>query len=407
MKSQDLTHEHEQIKYLESVPDSYMQATLPCLADERIQEIVSETMNGTLEQRKEIYRAITSKASGALQLFAERMAMLSVRKNSPDLLRKGLVAMTMVNSAKPGDDRILAIRMSLLHHSAQKLGLNVEAFFEQSSQYMSGISLTGGAPAAFLRRTPKNKRIQAMGYDEIEGPSGLIYTSPASIAKISGGLLYENEPLIPDDVEGFFTGLGASIDNTAKIALYFDIKKNVKSQSQLEDKLVQLLQSGSHDSRVVLALGGLGVKGAVDVLRNHLSSDTGDFLGHFLIDVALALWWIEQSSQALQFIVDKLAQKTTPGIQISAVIALKYFECSEAVKALKMALDDGTYNVRFYALKTLIALCDPSKVAKRPLLAKMGSPIPQVQQEVLVELDNLINQRVFPDCQDSAHQNKK
>ncbi|MCD4738274.1 MAG: hypothetical protein K8R89_03320, partial [Anaerolineae bacterium] len=204
MKSQDLTYEHEQIKYLESVPDSYMQATLPCLADERIQEIVSETMNGTLEQRKEFYRTITSKASGALQLFAERMAMLSVRKNSPDLLQKGLIAMTMVNSAKPGDDRILAIRMSLLHHSAQKLGLNVEAFFEQSLQYMSGISLTAGEPAAFLRRTPKNKRIQAMGYDEIEGPSGLIYTSPASIAEISGGLLYENEPLIPDDIESFF-----------------------------------------------------------------------------------------------------------------------------------------------------------------------------------------------------------
>ena len=108
---------------------------------------------------------------------------------------------------------------------------------------------------------------------------------------------------------------------------------------------------------------------------------------HFLIDVALALWWIEQSSQALQFIVDKLAQETTPRVQTSAAIALTYFECSEAVKALKMALDDETYSVRFYALKSLIALCDPSdKVAKRPLLAKIGSPIPQVQQEF------------FPDC---------
>lgn len=384
----------ELIATLESVPDSYIQAALPCPTDDRIQEVVSWTMNGSPDQRRALHQAMTAGANGTLEVFAERMATLSVRKQSPDLLLAGLVAMTMVNINLLDDPRLVAIRLSLLHHSAHRLGLDVEAFFEQAAQYMSGISSMAGTTTGFLSRTAKNKRIEAMGYQEIDGPSGLIYLAGYP-SGIPAGLLYQDEPLIPDDVEAFFASLGDPLDSTARLAIYFNIKQHGDSARRFEGKLLHLLNSGSHDPRVVLALGGLGARDAVDKLREHLSADTGDFLKRFRIDVAVSLWWIEPSPQALQYVIDNLLQEADWSLKTSAEIALRYFKCAEAVKALRLALEGDRFNDRYYALKSLIAL---GGVDGQALLAKMRAPDPEAQQAFLAEVDQMIAQMDLSDC---------
>lgn len=395
MKSQDFS---ELIKLLESVPDSYIQATLPCPTDDRIREVVSWTMNASPDQRRAIHQAITAGANGTLRVFAERMATLSVRKQSPDLLLSGLVAMTMVNINLLDDPRLVNIRLSLLHHSAHKLGLDVEAFFEQAAHYMRGISMMAGTTLSFLDRTAKNRRIEAMGYQEIEGPSGLIYGG-GSLTGIPAGLLFEDEPLIPDDVEAFFTGLGDPLDTTAMLALYFDINQHGDPASRFEGKLLDLLHSGSHDPRVVLALGGLRARAAVDKLSEHLSADTGGFLGHFRIDVAVALWWIEPLPQALQTIIDSLLQESDWNLKTSAAIALRYFECTEAVKALKLTLESDRFDEQYYALKSLIALGSIfGEVDEKALLVKMRAPGPEARRAFLAEVDRMIARFDFPGC---------
>lgn len=397
MTSQNLSDEHELIKVLESVPDSYIEATLPCPTDDRIREVVSWVMDASPDQRRAVYEVMTAGASGTLEVFAERMAMLSVRRQSPDLLLVGLAAMTMTNSDRLDDPRLVNIRLSLLHHSAKRLGLDVEAFFEQAVQCMRGISSMAGTALSFLDRTPKNKRIEAMGYQEFDGPSGLIYVG-GSIGDIPAGLLYEAEPLIPDDVEAFFADLGDPLDSTAMLALYFDIKQH-SDASRFEDTLLDLLNRGSHDHRVVLALGGLGTRAAVDKLKEHLSSDTGDFLKYFRLNVAVALWWIDPFPPALQYLIDSLQPEADWSLKSRAAIALQYFQCAESVRALRLALESDRFNDRYYALMSLLTLGGGSdEIDEQMLFAKMRTPDAEAQQAFFAEVDQMIAQMDFPEC---------
>ncbi len=398
MTSQNFADEHELIKVLESVPDSYIEATLPCPTDDRIQKVVSWAMDATPDQRRALHHAMTAGTNGTLEVFAERMAMLSVRKQSPDLLLSGLVAMTMTNSDRLDDPRLVNIRLSLLHHSAKRLGLDVEAFFDQAAQYMRGISMMAGTTLSFLDRTPKNKRIEAMGYQEVEGPSGLIYGG-GSLTGIPAGLLFEDEPLIPDDVEAFFTGLGDPLDTTAKLALYFDIKQHSDSVHQFEVKLLDLLNRGSHDHRVVLALGGLGTKAAVDKLKEHLSADTGGFLKYFRLNVAVVLWWIDPFPPALQYLIDSLQPEADWSLKTRAAIALRYFQCAEAVRALRLGVESDRFDERYYALMSLITLDGGSdEIDEQMLFAKMRTPDAEAQQAFFAEVDQMIAQMDFPEC---------
>ena len=386
----------QQIEYLENIPDTYTGAPLPCATDAKILEIVSGVINGTSDERQELYAAITKKASSSLQLFGQRMSMLSVRKKSADLLLRGMVAMTMV---KKPDERSMAIRLTLLYRSAQLLGLDADEFFQQSVQYMQGISPSIGHTISFLERTPRLKGVESMGYREVDGPSGLVYVA-GHLSGVPAGLLYENEPVIPDEVVTFFTDVESKSWYSPTETLYFNLRDSMEIPDRIEEQLMGLLQNGSHDARVALALGGLEVNGASEILEAHLKSDTGEFLLNFKIDAALALWWITQAPQALEFLVkaSRLDQILGTGNQVA--IALQYFECGQAIEALREMLDqERDFVTKDYIIDSLLVLCDPDGVVeKSTLTSKMRSRDPQVKQELFNELDDLIAQRALPDC---------
>ncbi|GEM_PF-2210207 len=397
MNSQGNT-DQQLIEYLETIPDVYIGATLPCATDERILAIVSGVIEGTPKERQNLFSVMTRQAGGILQLFGERMSMLSVRKQNPDLLACGLVAMAL---AKEPDERSMTMRLTLLYRSAQLLGLEADEFFKQATQCMELRSSSLGHITSFLKRTPRLKGIDGMGYREVAGPSGLVYVA-GYFSSVPAGLLYENEPSIPDHLETIFSLVERGSGSTSRLESYYDIRSRIEVTPQLAGELLALLHNGSHDTRVVLSLGGLGVKEAIGVLKNQLTADTGDFLLGFKIDAALALWWLEQSPQALQFSLEAASQDPTLGVRGHVAINLRYFECCQAVKTLRdMLAGEGSFNVKYYAADSLLKLSDPAgTIELQELTTKLRSQDPQIQKELFSEIDNLIAQRPLMDCLD-------
>ena len=154
-----------------SLPN-YRATKLPCSVDEQALELCHVFMQGTSEQRQALFASLHESVCCTLLVFAERMSILSVREKSYDKLLAGLVALVMVDSRI--DRRHMLMVLSLVYHSADKLGVEQKQLFHNVVQY-SDDGVTKDLILRFPERDPKDKRIEAMGYREIDGPNGLIY----------------------------------------------------------------------------------------------------------------------------------------------------------------------------------------------------------------------------------------
>jgi hypothetical protein len=120
------------LERLERVPGGYRHTTLPCALDDGIAEVVAFVVATTPDRRRSFYRQLSPAACFKLLAFAERMAMLSVRRRCAGILLDGLTALVM--TGPPVDREFILVTASLLHHSARKLDLDVAATFEQAAR---------------------------------------------------------------------------------------------------------------------------------------------------------------------------------------------------------------------------------------------------------------------------------
>lgn len=150
----------------------YWNSKLPNSIDEEVMEIISSVMNGAMEQRQDFLSLIDDGAIRLLDVFGTRMTMLSVRKNSCDYLLKGLIALEF--AATRSDYRDILMTLSLFYRSAEKLNVDPEKLFREASQYAPSPAVAEFI-LGYLRRSPENRRIEIMGFKEVDGPSGLIY----------------------------------------------------------------------------------------------------------------------------------------------------------------------------------------------------------------------------------------
>lgn len=81
-------------------------------------------------QRDGIRDALSDSERQRLIVFAHRSALLALQKTDASLVRRGLVAISMLDQTKM-DFR--EIDPSLLHHAAARLGLDVEQLFRQAA----------------------------------------------------------------------------------------------------------------------------------------------------------------------------------------------------------------------------------------------------------------------------------
>lgn len=115
---------------------------------------------------------IKSSANNVLLAFAERMAMECVRKKSSIQIEQGLIALTIINPEY--DFRKILMVLSLLYNSTNKLSLDSYLLFQKIVEPIPN-KKRKELILRFLEREEEDQRIEAMGYREFTGPSGLVY----------------------------------------------------------------------------------------------------------------------------------------------------------------------------------------------------------------------------------------
>ncbi len=142
---------------------------LPCPLDDEISEIVNAFLQAAPAEREAAYGKVNR--SSLFLGFSERMAILAVRKNSERPLFEGLIAHVIEDFRF--DARENLVRLSLLYHSASKIGLDPIALFDRAAALAT--------PKAakyirdFARRSPELRRIEAMRFRETITPEGFSY----------------------------------------------------------------------------------------------------------------------------------------------------------------------------------------------------------------------------------------
>ena len=150
----------------------YRFSTLPSSVDQQLIDLLGGFEQASEADRWAFATGLGEMAGYALLAFAERMSMLSVRRKSEELLRAGSLAVVL--AVHRIDPRMGLMILSLLHRSAERMSVDPESVFRSALEYAVDPSASD-LVLGFLARDPQRKDIRAMGFKEIEGPSGLIY----------------------------------------------------------------------------------------------------------------------------------------------------------------------------------------------------------------------------------------
>jgi hypothetical protein len=152
---------------LKSSSDGYLQRPIPCPLDTRVDALVDAYRNGDESARGQIAETLGPDQSFALLVYAERMAIASVRQNSAELLDRALIGIMMEGFRR--DARETLIALSLIDHSAKKLGLDLRTM-------VGNAAALGGSSMNLLRdfcdRSDPDRSIASMGYYEGKTETG-------------------------------------------------------------------------------------------------------------------------------------------------------------------------------------------------------------------------------------------
>ncbi|MEN6391616.1 MAG: hypothetical protein ABFD04_14480 [Syntrophomonas sp.] len=151
--------------------DAYFHSQLPCEFDSMLGDAIQHYI---IEEPEEVRRlwacSIFSGAYGHFGAYATRGAMIAVREGSVEILMRALIAAS-IEMRGIDDYRLSFITLSLVHHSAVLLGVDIGGLFQQAEVY----SASRGGLKGFLDRSDHDKSIQAMGYHQWDSPAGIIY----------------------------------------------------------------------------------------------------------------------------------------------------------------------------------------------------------------------------------------
>lgn len=171
-------------------------------------------------------------------------------------------------------------------------------------------------------------------------------------------------------------------------------------RAQAEQLLLDKLEAGSRDPRIVQGLGELACARAVGGLEALLPSPDEmqrverwhPGFASLVVHSAVALWRIERYPDAPRYVTAVLERLPHDFERMEAAIALRRLRCAEAVQALKRAWRDPDKLVRYHAVRSLLALHDllPNEFESPPLALKMMSDDASVRQEAVAELERVL-----------------
>jgi hypothetical protein len=103
--------------------------------------------------------------------FSRRAAVFAIRKQESDFIANGLTAIAMIEKERV-DFRDILIALSLLYHSAKRIGKNADQLFQDAAT----LSETNVSELiiGFIKQSPeKNDLRSAWGYEEVETEEGI------------------------------------------------------------------------------------------------------------------------------------------------------------------------------------------------------------------------------------------
>jgi hypothetical protein len=134
--------------------------------------MLDEVLSLSDDARQAIMQKVPREESGFLLGVAHGMSETAVRESRAGRLKYGVIAIILEN--RHDDWRETLIHLCLLNHSANKLGVNLQAVYAELRQYAT--PETADLMDAFFQEGEKS--IAAMGYAENNGPEGFAYTRP-------------------------------------------------------------------------------------------------------------------------------------------------------------------------------------------------------------------------------------
>lgn len=137
--------------------EGYIDAPIPSVHDEEIAQIC-RVLN-TRDDYESVRRQLAHLKATLLPPFAERMAVLAVRKRDEQWLILGLRAAAL--ASKIEDIRNVMVNLALLWHSAELIGLAPESQFGRVAREADDF---GEALTTFAERDPNNRSISVMWY---------------------------------------------------------------------------------------------------------------------------------------------------------------------------------------------------------------------------------------------------
>lgn len=149
----------------------YGRLPIPAPRDEQILALLREWQCLSEEEREAASRLITKDQMLTLLAFSERMASLAVRVRNRAFVVSGLIALGLDGWRTDWRENMLLL---CLHFDAsKKIGADLDSIFQEAANTLS--SKVSTALVAFLKRSPADQSLEAMGYKESVDEDGFRY----------------------------------------------------------------------------------------------------------------------------------------------------------------------------------------------------------------------------------------
>lgn len=179
----------------------------------------------------------------------------------------------------------------------------------------------------------------------------------------------------------------------------FDIRSlshlSVEEKGLAEEVLLQHLEQGSTDPRIIAGLRELRSQRAVPALTRRVQSSRGQ---REVLEPAQALWQLAHAQEALSALIEVLIGLPDFLGRVDAAISLRYCRCQPAAQALQQALWDEAPLVRYHATNSLLIISAPWREHREshPLASQIMSDDPQQQEPARTRILALIKKRPLP-----------
>ena len=144
---------------------------IPHPRDDEIKTLILRWIAFDVTSRQQAAAAIKEDQRFTLLAYSERMASRAVRDKNAELVFLGLLALGL--DGWRNDWRDNAVLLCLHYDATQKAGAQPDAVFARAAGLLSDKVAT--ALRGFLRRSPEDKSLDAMGYEEGRDDDGFRY----------------------------------------------------------------------------------------------------------------------------------------------------------------------------------------------------------------------------------------